>query len=561
LLNAAAKQLELIKKDVDTFNEASKRFNDTGVKYGQVMQKIAVETSKLSDSNNNLSATTAGLEKAVNAMTGNYSRTITKLIEAQTELGKTKDHIKTLDKQFQSHAITQDEYVARKRNLIAAETEQKLAISELTSRMKAQQKEVQAADGSMDQMAQKLGLLRDSYRKLSEAQRNLPLGQAMKAEIDKLDTSIKELDGSIGNFQRNVGNYPQGFVYSMQLAGVEGEEFKKVAKGLAIAQAAVNVTTQASNNLQKESFVRMKAQLLIEKVFHGLKRAQAAATVANTAATGAETVATNTATVATKGLDKAMNALPIMLIVAALAALVTGIIAAVKWFSRDSDEVTKAKKAHENYEKAVKDSERAVKAIDFKGKIGEYEIVTKCLNDYAAALRRGASEAELAAIKEKEAAELTANNVAALEAKREQALKSEELALADLAAQFAIVNRIVNDPSSWSSLPLARVKFAKIAESVSDVGLNAGNAVGVIEKFKDAVNGGYVKIKDTYKEVYDNLDNVVTNYVEAANQVVETNKLIEKENATNNNKDAEAEAARRKGSRRGSESGKGSARQ
>jgi hypothetical protein len=71
--------------------------------------------------------------------------------------------------------------------------------------------EQKSAEGSMDQINARLGYLRDTYRKLSQAEReNADVGGVLEASISELDDALKMLDKGIGNNQRNVGNYEIG---------------------------------------------------------------------------------------------------------------------------------------------------------------------------------------------------------------------------------------------------------------------------------------------------------------------------------------------------------------
>ena len=54
----------------------------------------------------------------------------------------------------------------------------------------------------MDQMNARLGYLRDTYRKLSQAEReNADVGGVLQASISELDDALKMLDKSVGNNQ------------------------------------------------------------------------------------------------------------------------------------------------------------------------------------------------------------------------------------------------------------------------------------------------------------------------------------------------------------------------
>lgn len=56
-----------------------------------------------------------------------------------------------------------------------------------------------------------MNLLRQSYDRLSEAERNTEGGKAQLLSIQQLDTALKALDGQQGRFNRNVGDYKQQY--------------------------------------------------------------------------------------------------------------------------------------------------------------------------------------------------------------------------------------------------------------------------------------------------------------------------------------------------------------
>jgi TP901 family phage tail tape measure protein len=65
------------------------------------------------------------------------------------------------------------------------------------------------AAGSYNALNAELVKLRQSYKALSEAERNGVAGRDALTRIGQLDRQLKGIDAGMGNFQRNVGNYPQ----------------------------------------------------------------------------------------------------------------------------------------------------------------------------------------------------------------------------------------------------------------------------------------------------------------------------------------------------------------
>lgn len=140
------------------------------------------------------------------------------------------------------------------------EIELKAAIAEVNSVIKAQVKEQQAAEGSYQQISQKLELLKRAYKGLNEQEKQSEAGKAMADEISKLDAHLKDLSADMGEFQRNVGNYAVAnqsvraelksliteiATLTVQYRNMSDEE-KNSAEGVALAEKLKESTEKAS---------------------------------------------------------------------------------------------------------------------------------------------------------------------------------------------------------------------------------------------------------------------------------------------------------------------------
>lgn len=140
------------------------------------------------------------------------------------------------------------------------EIELKAAIAEVNSVIKAQVKEQQAAEGSYQQISQKLELLKRAYKGLNEQEKESEAGKAMAEEISKLDAHLKDLSADMGEFQRNVGNYAVAnqsvraelksliteiATLTVQYRNMSDEE-KNSAEGVALAEKLKESTEKAS---------------------------------------------------------------------------------------------------------------------------------------------------------------------------------------------------------------------------------------------------------------------------------------------------------------------------
>jgi len=61
--------------------------------------------------------------------------------------------------------------------------------------------------GSLNEQSEALKSAKIAYRNLSEEQRNSPMGEEMRDNIDKMNTALKDSESAYGDNQRNVGNY------------------------------------------------------------------------------------------------------------------------------------------------------------------------------------------------------------------------------------------------------------------------------------------------------------------------------------------------------------------
>ena len=68
-------------------------------------------------------------------------------------------------------------------------------------------KDMNAEEGSINQMRLRLKELTKAYDDMGKAMRDSFKGQTIIAEIQKVDTELKKLEAGSGRFQRNVGNY------------------------------------------------------------------------------------------------------------------------------------------------------------------------------------------------------------------------------------------------------------------------------------------------------------------------------------------------------------------
>lgn len=180
---------------------------DALVSYRDMGYDVSASLQGLSRGTEQAVRSTQALDDAVNRLRDSGSELIETLIADQQQLAAVQAQRKTLNKEIAQGLITEAQAQEVKGELIAQEGVYKARVSENRQALSAMTKEVVAAEGSYDQMSQTLGRLRNTYRGLSNEQRDSPMGTEMLKQIQNLDSELKQLDASLGNYQRNVGNY------------------------------------------------------------------------------------------------------------------------------------------------------------------------------------------------------------------------------------------------------------------------------------------------------------------------------------------------------------------
>lgn len=145
--------------------------------------------------------------KRINDNMGSRSENINLLLQEQAVLANLKSEIDKLNKIEKQNGKLTKEQRNQRIALVNAQQESKQAISELSSVIKNDVKMNQAAKGSMDEMEQALGKMKDAYRSLGDDMRNSPFGQELLAQIQATDEKLNDLNASIGNHHKTIGDY------------------------------------------------------------------------------------------------------------------------------------------------------------------------------------------------------------------------------------------------------------------------------------------------------------------------------------------------------------------
>ena len=169
--------------------------------------------------------------------------TAARLSAAQIEARSYRQEISSLTKGVKSFSDLTEEQQEQLAQLQTGLKGAKTEVQQLNRELGNQTREMNTADGSINQMRAQLRTLNNTYDNLSASVRNSAAGDATLQQIKKLDAELKQLEANTGRYQRNVGNYSSAF-------GMLGLSVQQVAREL--PSLAVNWNTfflAISNNL------------------------------------------------------------------------------------------------------------------------------------------------------------------------------------------------------------------------------------------------------------------------------------------------------------------------
>ena len=147
------------------------------------------------------------VKQMVGDLADSYENHTRAMAQLTAQMQKNSKEQKDLQRQFKNGAMSQAEYIERQAQLIAKQRELQLSKSQLSQVMKLEEKMNSDNAGSINNLSHQLELLKKTYKDMSEAQRESPIGQEFEMAIQNLDARLKDMSADIGEFQRNVGNY------------------------------------------------------------------------------------------------------------------------------------------------------------------------------------------------------------------------------------------------------------------------------------------------------------------------------------------------------------------
>ena len=219
----------------------------------QSARRIRAEKNELAD----LAEQMKSLQKeydTTSTLINKYAASLGKLTargEGQSQQAEVYRH-----KLVELRAAQKEQRTALDEITVAVDT-QKQRVSELSQVYKTQIKDITAADGSYDQLNATLGRMRDTYRQLSEEERNSGVGQTLLVNIRDIDRQLKELDASMGNHQRNVGNYASAIDTILPIQNKMLAQFATLAATAPTATEAIKGMTGGIAALGKQLLALM----------------------------------------------------------------------------------------------------------------------------------------------------------------------------------------------------------------------------------------------------------------------------------------------------------------
>lgn len=152
--------------------------------------------------------------------------------ELKEEIKRLQDSLINLDSQS-------EEYKSTVQQLTAAQ-------GVLNNVTKASVQDNNAAKDSIVGMQKEYKSLYDTYKMLSEEQRNSPMGREMAKSLDELSSKLNESKKEVGSFKDNIGRYAESASEAFQKMGVSMGAADKPLKLLNNGMKGLNATLKAN---------------------------------------------------------------------------------------------------------------------------------------------------------------------------------------------------------------------------------------------------------------------------------------------------------------------------
>jgi hypothetical protein len=162
------------------------------------------EMGKLTTMSKTYTGSLADQKTILDKVNGSFEQNIQLQLRYKARLEELKKTQKELTDAYNQGQVSADEYTNKIIDLNAEQKQLQEANKSLSTTLRNQAKELNSAEGSLEQLQTRLTQLQQVYASLSEDD---PLRGFIKGEIDQLLPKVKQLEQGIGQFGRNVGNY------------------------------------------------------------------------------------------------------------------------------------------------------------------------------------------------------------------------------------------------------------------------------------------------------------------------------------------------------------------
>ena len=190
----------------------------------QYTQQLEKQQQVVANTTNTISRQLAEQEKLNKATREAYKADDDALTVAQKTLGTREQHYRQmarltaamtdnrreqreLNKAEEEGRVTAEEAVRTRAELMRAYDAMKYESQQLARLIAVENKEAQAAEGSYEQLSQRLEYMKKAYKAMTDEEKRSAPGQTLEKGIQDLDAHLKDLAADMGEFQRNVGNY------------------------------------------------------------------------------------------------------------------------------------------------------------------------------------------------------------------------------------------------------------------------------------------------------------------------------------------------------------------
>lgn len=393
-IDAEAKDAEKLAKA----NEALKfAYTDTAKELAR-LQEMKREQMARNREEAKLINAQAGSYKALSAEHARLTREIDNQnpqTEEAIKLFKEKQaRVKELADQMNKLKVAQGKYTLQVGNYAIAGESMRNVLMQGKNALNEMEQAGKKNSAEYQEMANKLAQLQDQYDDTNAMIKH------MSSDTWALDATLQAISVGTGGFAAATG--------AMELFGSESKGVQEAQKKLQAVIAMVNGVTAIQNALQKQSALVTGIKKLFTKELTKETVENTVATGTNTAAITAQGTATKATTAATNGLGKALKALtknPIMLIIAGLAAAITGIVVLIDKHRRAEErlyqqqlknlEVSEAtrKLAMQGMDAELADLQQKIKLAQAEGK-SQDEILTLQEQEFALRSRMAAANTQ-----------------------------------------------------------------------------------------------------------------------------------------------------------------------